>query len=158
VIARWEQGRATIEAMLSERKLERVPANRELADEYLSQAQAHLSTSSRAPGHDPVGEFHLAYDSARKAMAAILLNQGLRPTSGGGHVVVGDAILAQLDPPLGETFRPFRWMRPLRNDNEYPRPDRPTATAMDAEEGRRCAREMVAKAQELLDVMPTFGS
>jgi hypothetical protein len=99
----------------------------------------------------------LAYDAARKAMTAILLNQGLRPTSKGGHVVVGEAILAQLDPPHGETFRPFRWMRPLRNDSEYPRPDRPTATAGDAEEARRCARQMVAKAHELLDVMPSFG-
>jgi len=157
MIARWEQGRATIETLLSEKKLEHVPANRELADEYLTQAEAHLATSELAQGNDPVGEFQLAYDAARKAMGAILLNQGLRPTSAGGHVVVGDAVLAQLDPPLGDVFVQFRWMRPLRNDSEYPRPDRPTATAADAAEGRRCAADMAAKARELLDVMPAFG-
>jgi hypothetical protein len=50
MIARWQQGRPTIETLVNERKLERVPANRALADEYLSQAAAHLATSARAQG------------------------------------------------------------------------------------------------------------
>lgn len=157
MIARWEQGRAIVDSFLAERRLERVPANRQLADEYLDQAEAHLGTSEQAGGKDPVGEFQLAYDAARKSMAAILMNQGLRPTSAGGHVVVGEAVLAQLDPPLGEVFKPFRWMRPLRNDSEYPSADRPVATAADSVEARRCAGEMLSKARTLLDAMPPFG-
>lgn len=136
MIARWEQGRATVDSLLAARRLERIPPNRDLADEYLRQARAHLATSLLAAGTDPVGEFQLAYDAARKALASILINQGIRPTSAGGHVAVFEAVLAQLDPPLGDVFKSFRWMRPLCNDSEYPSPDRPLATGDDAVAGR----------------------
>ncbi len=82
MILRWEQGRATIDQLLANRRLEHIPANRELADVYLEQARAHLRTSTAALGTDPVGEFQLAYDAARKALAALLVTQGLRPTHG----------------------------------------------------------------------------
>lgn len=157
MISRWEQGRAVIDALIQANRLERVPANRELADEYVQQAKAHLATSTSAAGNDPVGEFQLAYDAARKALASILINQGLRPTSLGGHIVVYDAVLAQLDPPLGDDFKPFGWMRPLRNDSEYPSPDRPVAGNEDATEGRIAARLMVERAETLFDLMPVYG-
>lgn len=154
---RWEQGRAAIDALLAAKRLERVPANRELADEYLKQARAHLVTSTLAAGSDPIGEFQLAYDAARKSLAAVLLNQGIRPTSFGGHIAVLDAVMAQLDPPLGVVFKPLQWMRPLRNDSEYPSTDRPVAGSSDAAEGRRCAAEMIKKAASILDHMPPYG-
>lgn len=157
MISRWEQGRGAIDALIQANRLERVPANRELAEEYIRQAKAHLATSTSAAGNDPVGEFQLAYDAARKALASILINQGLRPTSLGGHLVVYDAVHAQLDPPLGDVFKPFGWMRPLRNDSEYPSPDRPVAGSEDATEGRSAARLMVERAEALFDLMPVYG-
>lgn len=157
MITRWEQGRATIDSLIEARRLERVPANRALAVEYVQQAKAHLVTSTSAAGNDPVGEFQLAYDAARKALASILINQGLRPTSSGGHVAVYDAVRAQLDPPLGDVFRPFGWMRPLRNDSEYPSPDRPVAGKEDAIEGRLAAVLMVEHAEKLFVLMPVYG-
>lgn len=48
MILRWEQGRDTVDRLLAERRLERIPANRELADLYLEQARAHLRTSRSA--------------------------------------------------------------------------------------------------------------
>ena len=83
---------------------------------------------------DPAGAFALAYDSARKALTAILVNQGLRAGGDGTHAVLLEAVRAQLDPPLGPTFRPFGWMRPLRNHTEYPSPDHPSASAEDVHE------------------------
>lgn len=157
MIARWEQGRAIVDSLLQARRLERVPANRDLAGEYIHQAKAHLATSLLASGSDPVGEFQLAYDAARKALASILINQGLRPTSLGGHIAVYDAVLAQLDPPLGDVFRPFGWMRPLRNDSEYPSTDRPVASGDDAAAGRAAAQLMVERAERLLELMPVYG-
>lgn len=35
------------------------------------------------------------------ALTAVLENQGLRPTSRGGHIAPYAAVAAQLDPPLG---------------------------------------------------------
>jgi hypothetical protein len=154
---RWMKGRDRVDALLAERRLERVAANRELADEYLAQSRAHLRTSTVVAGTDPVGEFQLAYDSARKALASLLIVQGLRPTSAGGHVALYEAVLAQFDPPLGSIVKNFGWMRPLRNDSEYPSLDRPVASVDDAVAGRAAAELMVDAAARLLDQLPPYG-
>ncbi|MCS5718063.1 hypothetical protein N1027_07915 [Herbiconiux sp. CPCC 205763] len=154
---RWEKGRERIDTLLSRRHLEQVAANRDLADEYLSQAYAHLRTSSAVAGSDPVGEFQLAYDAARKGLASLLVVQGLRPTSVGGHLVLYEAVLAQFDPPLGTVFRAFGWMRPLRNDSEYPSVDRPVASVDDAVAGREAAALIVDAAARLIGQLPPYG-
>ena len=154
---RWAKGRDRIDVLLAQSQLERVAANRELAEEYLAQSRAHLRTSTTVAGTDPVGEFQLAYDSARKALASLLIVQGLRPTSTGGHVALYEAVLAQFDPPLGSVFKNFGWMRPLRNDSEYPSLDRPVASGDDANAGRAAAALIVDAATRLLDQLPPYG-
>jgi len=82
---------------------------------------------------------------------------GLGPTSRGGHTVVEEAVSAQFDPPHGGIVAPFRWMRPLRNDSEYPSLGRPVARADDVEAARIAAMGMVEWATELIDGMPDYG-
>lgn len=82
------------------------------------------------------------YDAARKALTATLVNQGLRAGGDGAHAVLLEAVLAQLDPPLGAIFRPFAWMRPLRNHAQYPAPEHPVARAEDVEEAMPTASAM----------------
>jgi hypothetical protein len=93
VILRWEQGRSSIDALLARGRLTRVAPNSELAESMLDQARAHLTSAGLVVETDPTGAFVLAYDSARKALAAILVNQGLRAggdraggSSGSGEV------------------------------------------------------------------------
>jgi hypothetical protein len=131
-IRRWEQGRSTIEALLGRGQLTRVTANRDLADTLLSQARAHLVSAAAIAEADPAGAFALAYDAARKALTAILVNQGLRARGDGAHAVLLDAVRAQLDPPLGGIFRPFGWMRPL--------PHRVPLAGPSHRRSRRCPR------------------
>ncbi len=52
-------------------------------------------------------------------------------TPDGAHVIVGDLIGAQLGTDLGSEFQ---YMRHLRNDTEYPRPDKEVATSAEARE------------------------
>ena len=69
----------------------------------------------------------------------------LRPRGNeGGHVVLLDVVLAQLDPPLGSTLREFDWMRRLRNDSAYPSPDRKVASASDVRDALPAAERMIA--------------
>jgi hypothetical protein len=82
------------------------------------------------------------------------VNQGLRAGGDGAHAVLLEAVTAQLDPPLGAVFRPFSWMRPLRNHTQYPAPEHPTAQADDVEEAIPAATGMVDAAAKLLDQMP----
>jgi len=61
----------------------------------------------------------VAYDALhganRKALTAILLAQGLRPTRTGGHIAVYDAVHAQLEPPLGRDLATYHRVRRARN-------------------------------------------
>jgi hypothetical protein len=105
---------------------------------------------------DPTGSFQLTYDASRKALVAMLINQGLRPTSRGGHMVIEEALRAQLSPPRNEMVDGFGWMRALRNSSEYPSFDRPTASADDAADAQKLTAKIIAKSTELLDVMPVY--
>ena len=98
---RWQQGRDAMDGMIDRGELERVPASREHADLLLTQAYRHVASARAIAGSDPAGAYQLLYDAARKALAAVLENQGLRATSRGGHIAVREAVSAQLDPPLG---------------------------------------------------------
>lgn len=153
---RWNQGRAEIAAMIAESELQRVPASREHADRLLAQAARHLVTARDIAVRDPEGAYALAYDGARKALAAVLENQGLRATARGGHLAVYRAARAQLDPPLGTVLRPFDRMRRQRNSQEYPDFDAPALTAAHVLEDLDNAVAIVETAARTLDQMSPF--
>lgn len=156
MINRWERGRECVDELLREQRLTKVPANRDLAVGYLAQARAHLIAAAAVIDLDATGAFALAYDAARLALAAVLVNQGLRPRGDGAHAVLLQAVLAQLEPPRQEQFREFDWMRRLRNDSQYPDADHPVAVAEDVAEAVPAAREIVDRAEQLLDAMPPY--
>lgn len=153
---KWEQGRETVTAMLRDGTLERVSPSRKQADGLLDQARRHLKTAALAADDDPVGAYQLVYDAARKALSAILENQGLRATSRGGHVVVLEAVGAQLDPPLGQVLRPFDRMRRRRNDAEYPKQDGQSFEPDDARRDHAKAAAIVELAERVIDEMSPF--
>lgn len=156
MILRWEQGRDVIDDLLARGRFTRVTPNRELADTLLDQARKHLASGGAIVAADPAGAFTLVYDAARKALTAILVNQGLRAGGDGAHAVLLEAVLAQLDPPLGSIFRPFAWMRPLRNHTQYPAPEHPVARAEDVEEAIPAAAAMIDAAAKVIAQMPAY--
>lgn len=155
---RWEPGRGRIEEMLhgTPPTLQRVQPSREHADRLLRQARAHLATAGKVAGDDPAGAYGLLYDAARKALTAVLENQGLRPTSRGGHLAAYHAVTAQLDPPLGRPLRPFDRLRRTRNDVEYPATDAEEVTADQVVDDLPKATAIVELAAQVLDEMSPF--
>lgn len=153
---RWDQGRAEIEALIGDHRLQRVPASREHADRLIRHARAHLGSAAALATTDPEGSYALLYDGARKALTAVLENEGLRPTSAGGHLAVYDAARAQLDPPLGSTLRPFDRMRRQRRDAEYPAADAPALSPDDVRDDIAKSEAIVALAERVLDQMSPY--
>jgi len=153
---RWDQGRSVIERMLSDSELQRVPASREQANGLIVQARRHLSSAAEICDQDPPGGYALLYDAARKALSAVLENQGLRPTTRGGHLAVYEAARAQLDPPMGQILRPFDRMRRQRHEAEYPATDAPALTSADVREDIPKAADIVDLGQRVLDQMSPF--
>jgi hypothetical protein len=139
--------------MLADGELQRVPASREQSERHIAQARVHVASALKVCDEDPPGGYALANDGARKALTAILENQGLRPTTRGGHLAVLEAVRAQLDPPMGRALRQFNRMRIRRHDAEYPPTDSPEITPADVREDQGTAVSLVDIATRLLDEM-----
>jgi hypothetical protein len=142
--------------MLADGELQRVPASRGQAERLLAQARVHVASALKVCDEDPPGGYALAYDGARKALTAVLENQGLRPTTRGGHLAALEAIRAQLDPPMGRVLRQFNRMRTRRHDAEYPPADSPEITAADVREDQATAEGLIGIATRLLEEMSPF--
>jgi hypothetical protein len=150
---RWQQGREVLDGMISRGELERVPPSRDHADLLLSQARLHLASADAIAGSDPAGAYQLLYDAARKALAAVLGNQGVRATSRGGHLAVRDAVSAQLDPPMGGVLRPFDRLRRRRNQVEYPSAAAPGVSVEEVERDVPKVEQIIDVAARVLDQM-----
>lgn len=111
-----------------------------------------LRTASMVADSDPDSSFVLAYDSARHALTALLVQQGLRPTSKGGHYALEVAIRAQ----FGHGFRQFGAMRRRRNELEYPEHPDQSAQSEEVVEAIANAQQILADASELVDGLGLF--
>jgi hypothetical protein len=100
--------------------------------------------------------YRSAAGAARMALTAVLENQGLRPTSRGGHIAPSSAVAGQLDPPMGAVLRPFDRMRRTRNRSEYPSFTTPEVTADDVLADSPAATAIVETCENVLDEMSPF--
>ncbi|WP_394253547.1 hypothetical protein [Arthrobacter pityocampae] len=158
MITRWEQGRATIDAMLLDGELSTVAPNKEWASTLIDLAEEHIGAADKIINVSALTAFQTYYDAVHKIFDAILVNQGLRGTGKGGHIALQRAAKAQLVPPLGDLVDDFHWMRQLRNAGDYPVPDKKLADSEDAVEAQTVAKGLVAKARILIEQMPAYGS
>ncbi len=86
-MTRWNQGRSTVDALIGSSELERVPASQLAAEAELVRARMHVGSARQLLATAPEGAYRLAYDAARRALAAVLQNQGLGATSRRGQTV-----------------------------------------------------------------------
>ena len=139
----WTVGREGILELIDAGELERVAVNREHAQGLLLRARRHLKTARRLVVDDPEGAYTLLYDASRLAMTAALAVQGLRPTTRGGHIVVGDAV-----------GKLYSRLRRTRHEVEYPGLDYEPIAVEEAEEALEDAEYIV---QEMTLFIPKLG-
>jgi len=155
-MTRWNQGRETVDALIERGAIEKVPASQESAEAELARARTHVVSARLLLDSDPEGAYTLAYDAARRALAAVLQNQGLRATSRGGHIAVYEAVFAQLDPPLGSVLRPFNRMRIRRNEVAYRSSETPSVTADDVTADVSKVEALIEVAEKTIPNMPRY--
>ncbi len=148
---RWSRGEAEVERLLSDSRIQRVTGSAADGMGWLERAERTIRTA-RAIDGDPESALILGYDAARQACTAVLAQQGLRPTTAGGHYVVEEVLRAQ----FGDGFRGFGALRRRRNEIEYPmhpgddvEPDE-AAAALDA------AAKLIDSARKLLPNLAIF--
>jgi hypothetical protein len=148
----WTPGAAVIERLLEERRLELVQGAIADGSPWLDRAQRTLAAARAIEQTSPDSAFVLAYDAARQACTALLAQQGLRPTTSGGHYVVEESVRAQ----FGTVLRPFGALRRRRNELEYPLDPADEATASEAADGIRSAADLIDAAMKILPNLRFF--
>lgn len=147
----WQPGRDRIAELLQAVELERVTADRGIAERLLDDAGRHLATAAAASSSgDLSGAYQLAYDAFRKSAASLLAVQGLRATSRGGHIAIQEAVLAQFGSTV-RVFRSFSRIRRARNSFEYPSTTAPGPSSDDVNDAITAASQARAAAVTILE-------
>ncbi|MFZ2175218.1 MAG: hypothetical protein WAW17_14550 [Rhodococcus sp. (in: high G+C Gram-positive bacteria)] len=151
-MGRWTRGEADIEQLIAKGHLQKLDGEAANGTPLLEKAAQKLDSARTVVANDPDSAFTLAYDAARTAGTALLMQQGLRPTTDGGHTVVQDALRAQ----FGQGFRHFGAMRRRRNELEYFKRPGDFATRDEAEESIESAQTITDAAEALIDQLGLF--
>jgi hypothetical protein len=151
-MTRWTQGEAEIEQQLAVGDLQQVTGGRSNGAVLLDKAQRTLDTARTVAAADPNSAYTLAYDAARHAGTALLAQQGLRPTSRGGHYALERALRGQ----FGQGFRAFGTMRRRRNELEYPDLPDETASMQETQQALDDAQALIDAANQLLPSLEIF--
>ena len=107
----------SVDEMVERGELERVEPDSDAAEAALEEARRHIQSARAIAGADPNGAFQLAYDAARKAVAAHMRRHGYRVRRGeGGHALTARYLAEALDDEHG---RRLDAMRRRRNRSEY---------------------------------------
>ncbi|HEV2637610.1 MAG TPA: HEPN domain-containing protein [Actinocrinis sp.] len=149
---RWNAGEAIVERQLQERHLEKVIGAKADGEPWLKRARRILRTAQGDLDEDPASAYVLAYDAARQGCTALLAQQGLRPTSRGGHYAVEEAVRAQ----FGRVLREFGVLRKRRNELEYPEYPDEEASREEAQEAVQIATGIVDAAEKILPQLGIF--
>lgn len=151
-MSRWARGAAEIEQLIATRQLQQITGGQASGEHLLDRAVRTLATAAEIAPGDPDSAYVLAYDAARYSATALLAQQGLRPTTSGGHYAVEVALRAQ----FGDGFRSFGAMRRRRNELEYPAGPGETTTTDEATAAIADAERICWDARELLSGLPIF--
>jgi hypothetical protein len=151
-MTRWARGEAEIEQMLDDGELQQVTGAGADGAPWLAKATATIATAESIATSDPNSAYTLAYDAARFACVSLLAQQGLRPTTTGGHYAVQVAVTRQ----FGATFDPYAVMRRRRNELEYPDFPDETVEQEEATQAITSAKAIIDAAGKLLEHLGFF--
>ena len=111
-----------------------------------------LESAEREATINPEAAYILGYDSARKACAALLAQQGLRTRSSGHHLTTERVVKAQ----FGGPFNTFGALRRRRSEIEYPRHPGEDIDAAEVSEALEQVSEIHISAVKLLGELTLY--
>ena len=151
-MSRWPRGEAIIERLLAAGEVDLIAKSASDGRPLLEQAERRLKVAEAALAIDADGAYTNAYDAARLAATALLAQQGLRPTTEGGHRAVEEALIAQ----FGEGFSRFRVLRRRRHELDYPTSTYAESSPAEAEDAVATARQFLDAARRILPELHFF--
>lgn len=119
---------------------------------WLAKAEKHLATAMLLQSDDSESAFLLAAESAHAMGLGLLAQQGLRPTTSGGHLVIQRVLLAQ----FGSSFQNFDWIRRRRHEAKYVAFPGEVVTGQEIVEALQDVRQMLEGAHQLVGELSQF--
>jgi hypothetical protein len=138
-VGQWAPGADRVQHLITAGDLQKVQGAEANGQPLLDKAARTLASANALLEVDPDSSYTLAYDAARFACTALLAQQGLRPTTNGGHYAVEQVVRAQFQ----THFQSYGTLRRRRHELEYP-------TALDAGTTSEEAVEACESAQAIL--------
>lgn len=142
----WDSGRARVEGLIEQKWIARLNGADAGREGLMQRAQQQLASATTLLQADPATAYVIAYDAAKHAAMAVLSEQNLRPTAGGGHVAMEQVLAAQ----FGGVFVGFGRLRRRRNELDYPSGDEDFADSFEAQRAITTATEIVNHAERIL--------
>lgn len=149
---RWSRGRADVDRLVEEGRLERATGAAADGSSLLESAEGLLASARRERDSNPEAAFVLAYDAARKASTALVAQQGLRTKSMGHHVTVEAVVRAQ----FGGPFDAFGGLRRRRSEIEYPQRPGDDIAPGEAQSAITAAGQILDAARQLLPQLDLY--
>ncbi len=98
---RWSTGEATVERLLQQGHIERVRGAQADGASWVDRARRGLEAARIVVEPAPDSCIILAYDAARQACVGLVAQQGLRPTTSGGHYAIEERSAPSSAPACG---------------------------------------------------------
>jgi hypothetical protein len=151
-VGHWAPGADRVQNLISQGDLQKVQGADADGQPLLDKADRTLASARVLREADPASSYTLAYDAARFACTALLAQQGLRPTTKGGHYAVEQVVRAQFQ----SHFQTFGTLRRRRNELEYPTARDGDTTPNEAEEACATSAAIIDAAGKLLPHLSFF--
>jgi hypothetical protein len=109
-----------LDDLIAKRLIEPVAGDQPMAHDWIADARRHIQAAQAVEAIDPAGAYVLAYDAARKSVAAVLLTTGHRVTSRPGSHQALSRFATALAQDTGESaLEHLDRLRRNRNRSEY---------------------------------------
>ena len=137
---------STLDDLRNQGLIETVAADQAVAAQWLGDAERHLKAAKAVADLDPSGAYVLAYDAARKSVAAALLMAGYRVLSRpGAHQALARYADSLANQTREKAFSRFDRLRRNRNRSEYGSKTFGKAEVAEAIDTARSIRAVCAK-------------
>jgi hypothetical protein len=148
-------GQAELEKMLADGNLELCLLNAVGATALIAKARAHHATAASLSRTDPEIGMDALHTGNRKALEAVLLARGLRPTRTGGHLAPLEAVRSMVGGGASGVLSVYNVVRRARHEADYSNATS-DVNPEDIEDNLDACTALVDACEQMVGVVPAF--
>lgn len=148
-------GQLELEKMISDGELELCALDAVGANSLIAKARRHHETATSLARTDPEIAMDALHSGNRKALEAVLLARGLRPTKAGGHVAPLEAVRSMLGGSGAGVLSVYNVVRRARHEGDYSNADS-DVNPQDIEDNLETSAALVDACERMVEIVPAF--